>query len=103
MAAQTEYIKLGYFWLKEALKRSADDASVDKLDIELAIADVKFKLGDIKGANETYAELSSRYPENEKVAKLFSEFVVNSADKPQYYVDYSVEHEVDEKKKNNGN
>ncbi|XP_061396414.1 prolyl 4-hydroxylase subunit alpha-2-like [Musca vetustissima] len=91
-AMETQYIKLGYFWLKEALKRSAEDDSVDILDIELAIADVQFRLGDIQGANETYAELSSRYPESEKVAKLFAEFGEKSVDKQQFAVDYSAEH-----------
>ncbi|XP_073820421.1 prolyl 4-hydroxylase subunit alpha-2 [Musca autumnalis] len=91
-AAETEYPKLGYFWLKEALTRASNDESVDKLDIELAIADVKFKLGDIRGANDTFVELSNRYPENEKVAKLYAEFAENSLDKQQFTVDYSTEH-----------
>lgn len=93
-ALETEFYKLAYAWLNEALKRSSSDSSVDTLDIELAIAHTKFRLGDIKGANQTYSELSSLHPESEKVAKVFADFSHNSIGKPEWTVDYTIEHNV---------
>ncbi|XP_075144540.1 prolyl 4-hydroxylase subunit alpha-2 [Haematobia irritans] len=91
-AMETNFPKLAYGWFMEAFRRSEDDKSIDRLDIELALADTKFLMGDIIGANTTYTALSILYPDNEKVAKKFAEFAVNSIGKQEYTVDYTSEH-----------
>uniref|UniRef100_A0A1I8PVM6 procollagen-proline 4-dioxygenase n=1 Tax=Stomoxys calcitrans TaxID=35570 RepID=A0A1I8PVM6_STOCA len=91
-ALEIHYPKLAYGWFMEALRRSPNDETINKLDIELALADTKFHMGDIKGANQTFAELVTLNADNEKVAKLYAQFVENSAGKPEYFADYSTEH-----------
>ncbi|XP_059217448.1 prolyl 4-hydroxylase subunit alpha-2 [Stomoxys calcitrans] len=91
-ALDIEFPKLAYAWFMEALRRSSNDENINKLDIELAIASTKLKLGDVKGANATFTELVSLHPHNEKVAKVFEEFVKTSIGQPEYTVDYSTEH-----------
>ena len=63
-------------------------------DIELALAKAKYKLGDIQGANETFVNLINRYPKCMKIAKEYSTFLENSANKETIKVDYTKEHEV---------
>ncbi|XP_037812171.1 prolyl 4-hydroxylase subunit alpha-1-like [Lucilia sericata] len=103
-ALATDFFRLAYSWLKEALKRfpKASETEyknefsftkLERLDIELALANAKYKLGDVRGANQSYVDLINLYPANERIAKLYAEFSKESADKASIEVDYTIDHE----------
>ncbi|XP_037812162.1 prolyl 4-hydroxylase subunit alpha-2-like [Lucilia sericata] len=103
-ALATDFLRLAYSWLNEALKRFSADSEaesknelsftkLEKLDIELALVNAKYKLGDVRGANQSYVDLINLYPASERVAKLYAEFSEESADKASFEVDYTIDHD----------
>ncbi|KAM7359477.1 prolyl 4-hydroxylase subunit alpha-2 [Cochliomyia hominivorax] len=96
-ALTENFTRLSHSWLQEALKRfNEDDISpteLTKLDIELALTNVKYKLGDIRGANQSYVDLINLYPDNEKVAKDYSKFSEKANYNKTIEIDYSLDHD----------
>ncbi|KAI8119596.1 Prolyl 4-hydroxylase subunit alpha-2 [Lucilia cuprina] len=94
-ALATNLTRLAHSWLKEALNKISTDSEIklEKLDIELAVINAKYKLGDISGANQTYVDLINFYPDSERIAKLYVEFLGKSKNKTSIKVDYSIDHE----------
>ncbi|KAM7359476.1 prolyl 4-hydroxylase subunit alpha-1-like [Cochliomyia hominivorax] len=99
-ALEKQFNLLAHSWFKEALKRFPEQdlsnkisfTKLNKLDIELALASAKYILEDIQGANQTYVDLINFYPESEKVAKLYAEFLEKSANNKTVKIDYSLDH-----------
>ncbi|XP_046806527.1 prolyl 4-hydroxylase subunit alpha-1-like [Lucilia cuprina] len=103
-ALATDFFRLAHSWLQEALKRFSEPTEtenendfsftkLEKLDIELALVNAKYKLGDISGANQTYVDLINLYPASERVAKLYAEFSEESVNKATTEVDYTIDHD----------
>ncbi|XP_037812178.1 prolyl 4-hydroxylase subunit alpha-2-like [Lucilia sericata] len=94
-ALATNLTRLAHSWLKEALNKfsTGSEIKLEKLDIELALVNAKYKMGDVRGANQSYVDLINLYPDSERIAKLYAEFSEESLNKTSIEVDYSIDHE----------
>lgn len=79
---------------KNKSKKDFSPSKLKRLYIELALANAKYQLGDIRGANETYVEIINRYPKSLTATKQYAQFLESSAQNETKEVDYSMEHEV---------
>lgn len=60
----------------------------------MALANAKYYLGDIRGANQTYVDLQYAYPDSLRVAKIYSKFSEATINMNSIEVDYSIDHDV---------
>ncbi|TMW47302.1 hypothetical protein DOY81_007612 [Sarcophaga bullata] len=103
-ALVSNYKRLAHSWLREALKRFTSShnsesknefsfTQIEKLDIELALANAKYHLGDVRGANQTYVDIQHEYPDSLRVAKLYAQFAEASINMNSTEVDYNIDHD----------
>ncbi|CAD6993034.1 unnamed protein product [Ceratitis capitata] len=104
-AAKENNMRFTHSWALEALKRLQDPAEVSNnptavLAEKLEVAEIlellatsKKNLGDLKGANQTYAELVQLRPDIENYTREYLVFLKENVHKEYVSVDLSDEHE----------
>lgn len=104
-AERENQMSLAHAWALEALQRlhkveeshrelEPVSEKTDEAEILELLAKAKRHLGDLKGANQTYAELVALRPDVENYTKSYLDFQLENFEREYVTVDLTEEHEV---------
>ncbi|XP_017469569.1 PREDICTED: prolyl 4-hydroxylase subunit alpha-2 [Rhagoletis zephyria] len=103
-AAKKNKTRLAHAWATETLQRLDNTESsfghslplaekIDKAEVLLSLAKSKMNLGDLKGANETYAELVKERPDVENYTNTYLDFQLQNFESDYASLNLTAEHD----------